>query len=251
MAPPLRVTRAGVAASILVLAVAATCVRLGFWQLDRLRQRRARNAVVAARMQLPPTPLGVVSEDTAGLTYRTAVASGTWDAERSIVLAGRVYNSAPGVYLMTPLRLANGGAVLVNRGFLPSPDAATVDISPYLAAGPAQVRGILVPMPLGEVPPTNGFRRTWFHVDPAALARQTPYPLEPLILQVTPAPGQPPVFPRPLPPPALDEGPHFSYAIQWFSFAAIGLTGWLVMLLRGQGAQRAPGGDRESGPPPE
>ncbi|HEX9109769.1 MAG TPA: SURF1 family protein, partial [Longimicrobiales bacterium] len=206
--------------------------------------------VIAARMQLPPTPLAAVSPDTAGLTYRSATATGTYDPERTILLAGRVYESAPGVYLMTPLRLSTAGAVLVNRGFLPSPDAATVDIRPYLDVGAAQVRGILMPMPVGEVPPTSGFRRTWFHIDPAALARQLPYALEPLVLQVTPIPGQPLALPRPLPPPALDEGPHFSYAIQWFSFAAIGIIGWLALLLRGQGAERGPGEARESGPPP-
>ncbi len=250
MAPPLRITRAGVLGSILVLLVAATCVRLGFWQLHRLQQRRERNAIIAARLQLPPQPLSVLTTDTAGLTFRTATASGTYDPQRSIVLAGRVLNGAPGVYLMTPLRLPGGVAVLVNRGFLPSPDAATVDLRPYLDVGAARVSGILLPMPVGEVPPTTGFRRTWFHIDPAALARQMPYPLQPLILQVTPSPGQPPVLPRPIPPPALDEGPHLSYAIQWFSFAAIGIIGWVAMLLRGQGGDTVTGREPRAAPPP-
>jgi cytochrome oxidase assembly protein ShyY1 len=30
----------------------------------------------------------------------------------------------------------------------------------------------------------------------------------------------------------MDEGPHFGYAIQWFSFAIIAIVGWTALLLR-------------------
>lgn len=239
MAPPLRVTRAGILGSILVLLVAATCVRLGFWQLHRLAERRAYNAVVAARMDAPPIELRQPPGDTARLAYRAASARGTWDGARSIVLAAQVMDGDPGVYLLTPLRLESGGAVLVNRGWLPSPDAATVDIRPYGVSGAADVRGLLVPVRRGAVPPTRGFRRVWYHLDSAALARQFPYVLAPLLLQVVPAGSAARGLPRPVPPPALDEGPHFGYAVQWFSFAAIGLIGWVALLLRGE-RERAP-----------
>ncbi len=246
---PLRITRAGLLGSVLVLVVAATCVRLGFWQLHRLAERRARNAVVAARMRAPALQLAGATSDTTGMAYRRASATGSWDDERAIVLAGRSYNGEPGVYLLTPLRLsAGGGAVLVNRGWLPSPDAATVDLRPYAASGAkgadragapgrtggvATVTGILLTMPLGAVPPGPAFRRTWYHFDPAALARQFPYPLLPLVLQVIPAPDAR-GLPRPVAPPALDEGPHFSYAVQWFSFAVIGIVGWIALLMKGR-----------------
>ncbi len=268
MAPPLRITRAGLLGSLLVIVVAATCVRLGIWQLHRLGQRRALNARVAARMFASPLDLRHLSDDTAGLSFRAATATGTWDGPRSVVLGARSLNGDPGVYLLTPLRLAEGGAILVNRGWLPSPDAATVDLRPYAVSGAARVRGLLVPMPTGPVPPTAGVRRVWFHLDPAALARQFSYPVAPLLLQATTAPatagaspdgagarnaGAAPVpgpgsaaaegaapLPHPLPPPSLDEGPHLGYAIQWFSFAAIGLIGWAVLLLRGDKNEREP-----------
>jgi surfeit locus 1 family protein len=249
---PLRITRAGLLGSVLVLVLAATCVRLGFWQLHRLAERRARNAIVATRMSAPALQLARGPSDTTGMAYRRASATGSWDDERSIVLAGRSYNGEPGVYLLTPLRLAaGGGAVLVSRGWLPSPDAATVDLSPYAAGGAGgangasragahgptrgatTVTGILLAMPLGAVPPGPAFRRTWYHFDPATLARQFPYPLFPLVLQVLPEPGAR-GLPRPVAPPALDEGPHFSYAVQWFSFAVIGIVGWIALLMKGR-----------------
>lgn len=255
MAPPLRITRAGLLGSIVVILVAAGCVRLGIWQLHRLDQRRAYNAQLSARMRGAGVPLRRVPDDTVGLTFRAALAEGSWDGARSIVLGARALDGEPGVYLLTPLRLPEGGAVLVNRGWLPSPDAATVDIRPYAADGPARVRGLLVPMPLGRVPPTAGVRRVWYHLDPAALARQLPYPIAPLLLQATPAAAAATptaaraaaALPRPLPPPALDEGPHLGYAIQWFSFAVIGLVGWVVLLLRGDGGERGRPDDRGEG----
>ncbi len=230
--PPLRITRAGIVGSILVLLVAAACVRLGFWQLHRLAERRAHNALVRGRMAAPPLALNTVPDDTANLTFRAVTAAGQWDSEHAIVLAGRTYQDDPGVYLLTPLLLPGGGAVLVNRGWLPSPDAATVDAGAYAVAGAAAVRGLLVPMPAGRAPPGQPFGRVWFHLDPAALARQFPYPLAPLLLQLTPAGPSGATLPRPVPPPELGEGPHRSYAVQWFSFAAIGLVGWVVLLLK-------------------
>ncbi len=249
MAPPLRITRAGLVGSLIVIVVAATCVRLGIWQLHRLDQRRALNARVAARMHASALDLRRLPDDTAGLAFRAATATGSWDGARSVVLGARSLNGDPGVYLLTPLRLPEGGAILVNRGWLPSPDAAPVDIRPYAVSGAAQVRGLLVPMPTGPVPPATGVRRVWYHLDPAALAAQLGYAVTPLLLQATTAAAGagPNSLPRPLPPPSLDEGPHLGYAIQWFSFAVIGLVGWLVLLLRGsRGDVDGPADEREA-----
>lgn len=244
---PLRITRAGILGSLLVLVVAAACVRLGIWQLHRLAERRARNAVIVARMLQPPVVLDAVRDDTTGLAYRTAQATGTFDDERTIILAARSLNGDPGVYVLTPLLLGGGGgggAVLVNRGWVPSPDAATVDLARYGAGGaPATVRGILLSIPRETVPPRGGFRRVWYRLDPRALASQFPYRLEPLLLQLRPEVAGAARLPRPIPPPAIDEGPHFSYAVQWFSFATIALAGWIVLLLRREragGEGRAP-----------
>ncbi|HEX6361511.1 MAG TPA: SURF1 family protein, partial [Albitalea sp.] len=79
----------GVIASIVVFVVAAICVRLGFWQLDRLDQRRERNAVLEARMEADPVTLTGAIADTSGLRFRSVTAEGTWDGARSIVLPGR------------------------------------------------------------------------------------------------------------------------------------------------------------------
>jgi surfeit locus 1 family protein len=202
------------------LAVAIVCVRLGVWQLDRLGQRRDRNAALAARLALPPIDLpgqarGLgLSADSA--RQRRIVARGVYDFARERVWPGRSFDGTPGVALVTPLRLADGSAVLVDRGWVPSPDAYHVDQAIYRAPDTAGVEG------LGVIPP-----RGRGDVDPGALRDSIPYPLLPFILQQT---GTSRGLPRPWPPPALDDGPHLSYAIQWFSFALIIVLGTGALL---------------------
>jgi surfeit locus 1 family protein len=240
---PLTLTRAGIIGTVLVLVVAAVCVRLGFWQLDRLEQRRERNEGLEERLALAPVPLAGLPLDTVGLTHRRARAQGTFDDERTIVLPGRSYRGSPGVHVLTPLRLHGArGAVFVNRGWVPAADAATIayDSIRTFSADTA-VEGILLPFPgrgasrgaAGSgVDADSAFRRVWFALDEELLRRQFPYPLAHVQLQMLPRERAAGTLPVPLPLPALDEGPHRGYAIQWFSFATIAIVGWIALLNR-------------------
>ena len=246
---PLSLTPAGIAGTLLAFLVAVVCVRLGFWQLDRRSERATLNARLEARRSEPPVALLSVPRDTAGLMFRRVTLEGRFDHDRSIVLPGRALRGTPGVHIVTPLLLDDGGAVLVNRGWLPSPDAATVDL-PAVPAQPGTLRieGLALPLPGAGTPrvdragPGGGaaadtFRRVWYAPDPTALRAQFPYPLGAVLVQALPFPTGP-RFPERLGPPPLDPGPHFGYAIQWFSFAAIALAGWLLVLLKSRAADR-------------
>ncbi|MGH7480918.1 MAG: SURF1 family protein [Longimicrobiales bacterium] len=224
-------TRAGIVASVVVIAAAAVCVRLGFWQLDRLDERRARNAALYGRMSAPPLSLGSVPADTSGVLSRRIVISGTYDEARSMVVAGRAHRGVPGVYVVTPLRLGSG-AVLVERGWLPSPDGATVDLEPIARAGRQTVEGLALPLlDTEETARMRPFQRIWLRHD-TEMATQLPYETAPFYVRALPDTARAVAYPRRLPPPELDEGSHLSYAIQWFSFAAIALIGWLSIALR-------------------
>lgn len=242
-AHPVSITLPGVFATLLVFAVAVVCVRLGFWQLDRLAERRARNAQVEARLEAAPAVLDAPPSDTAGWLNRRVTLTGTYDEERSIVYAGRAYGGVPGVHVLAPLTLEKTGArVLVNRGWLPAADAATPDLALAHVPGTVRVTGVVVPFPGGSSPVARGvtvrqqdaeggFRKTWFAIDPDAIRAQFPYALGGITVQVLPEPGAPP-WPARLPAPALDEGPHLGYTIQWFSFALIAIVGWAIMVMK-------------------
>jgi len=243
----MRFTLRGALAAAFILAMCALCVRLGFWQLDRLQQRKARNHALQAAMRMPVLTYDSAAADSierwpAAFINRRVRATGTYDDAGQVVLRGRANDSNPGVHLVTPLVVpAVRQALLVNRGWVPSPDAATVDTRPFAEPGARTVVGILQEIPRGTAgagqPATttvNGapvvtFRR----LDVAALQRLQRRPFVRLYLQQLPGPD--PAKARPpiriaLPP--QDNGPHLSYAVQWFSFAIIGVIGLIVVLLR-------------------
>src|SRR5438105_13614839 len=90
---------------VLAFAAAALCVRLGVWQLNRLRERRARNAAIMARLAAPPEPPQALRADTTALRYRRAHVAGRADYRREVVLAYRMRQGAPGVQVLTPLHV--------------------------------------------------------------------------------------------------------------------------------------------------
>lgn len=227
------ISRSGLAGTVGVVIVMLVCIRLGFWQLDRLEQKRARNDALQARQAAPPVHIGSVARDTAGLMFRRALVTGVYDDARSVVVAGRSNRGVPGVYILTPVR-TGGSAVLVNRGFMPSADAARVDLDSLRESAPDDAEGIIVYLgndERGSAPDTTGFRTVWYRPSIAQLRTQFPYPLADYVVQLLPS-DDAPQFPLRLAAPELDEGPHLGYAIQWFSFAAIFAIGWLALVLR-------------------
>ena len=214
---------------------AALCIRLGFWQLSRLAQRRARNALVTARLKEPMADLTALTADSSSVLRRARIA-GTPDYDHEVVLADRSYNGSPGVYLLTPVRVAgHDTAFLVNRGWVYAPDGVSVDgqrwrdrdttfvgYADLLSPGARSARsGVLRPGVLGRL-------------NQPAVSSALPYPVSRLYLVATQQDSAIPYSQRTarLAPPPLDEGPHLSYAIQWFSFAAIALVGGAAVAMR-------------------
>ncbi len=210
---------------VLALGAVAACVRLGVWQLARLHQRRAANAFVRAARERPPVELsGRAAADS--LWNRRVRARGVYDFDHERLWRPRMLADEPGVDLVTPLRLAHGSGVLVDRGWAPSPDGYHIAEPLYREPDTADVTGLALAAPRGRG-----------DVDPAAFRDSVPYPLLPFVVQQLPADSTPapPGAPRRWPAPELGDGPHLSYAIQWFSFAMIIAVG-SVALLRKRGA---------------
>ena len=207
--------RRDVTLGVVAILVATVCVLLGRWQLNRLTQRRARNSVLATRLGLPPlTVRRDIGADSA--RQRRVVAHGVYDFSAERAWPGRSFQGTPGVALITPLRLADGSVVLVDRGWVPSPDAFHVDHALYREPDTATVTGIALIPPRGRG-----------DVDLAGFL--------PFVIQLeTPEPPPNRGLPRRWPPPAFDDGPHLSYAIQWFSFALIALVGTAVLIRKGR-----------------
>ncbi len=239
-------TRVRIVALVFVaLVTGALCARLGVWQLERLAERRDANERIAASLAGPPVDVaGIRPDSTSG--GRRVVIRGTYDFAHEVVLVNRSRDGAPGVNLLTPLRLAGRDtAVLVNRGWVYSPDGGSVDRASWRE--PAQASGtayVLWPTVTPGVTPTTApmdSTRRLLRADPARIAAAVPYPVAPYQLVLLgdstesavvygAAPAGDAATPARLPPPPLDEGPHKGYAVQWFSFAAIALAGTGALL---------------------
>jgi surfeit locus 1 family protein len=208
----------------ITLVLAAVFIRLGIWQLSRLEERRAANRIALAARRKPALdlddPKALEGLEPGTLGNRRMKLTGRYDHAAEIVLRSQSKEGVAGVRIVTPLRLLRGDtAVLVQRGFVPSPDATTVDLTGLEEMGVVTVRGVV--RLLDEVPgePLDaGGQLTWRRVDLAALRLRLPYPIAPFLVLQT-RDSSLPRLPGRDEPPALDDGPHLSYAIQWFAFA--------------------------------
>ena len=211
--------RRDLAGAIVALAIAAFFSRLGVWQLHRLAERKAANADIRAARELAPVELPLHRVEPEALRDRRAHARGAYDYTHERVWRGRTFDEAPGVALLTPLRLSDGSAVFVDRGWVPSPDAVHVDATRYREGDSADVTGLALPAP-----------RDRGDVNPQALKDSLPYAVLSIVIQLTDSTAPHPTGLRRWRPPALDNGPHLAYAIQWFCFAAIVVVGVVVLL---------------------
>lgn len=227
---------------VLIVVLVVVMVNLGLWQLRRLDEKRDRNALVEARGDEPVAQVeDVVSSDdplSVGdeLRYRRVTAAGTYDVADQVLVRNRSFQEAPGSWVLTPLVLDDGSAIVVNRGWVPVTGELPLDPSAAPPGGPVTVQGTLqqteVRGSFGPRDPAEGRLDTLSRVDLARLQRQIDAPLLPVWLELTdqdPPPGDQPTY---VEPPVLDEGPHFSYAVQWFIFSTIAVIGYPLILRR-------------------
>lgn len=228
---------------VLVLALVIVLVNLGFWQLHRLDQKRDFNALVESRTELPAEPVADVLAASAGfadadaVVYRAVTAEGTYVPDEEVIVRSRSYQGESGAWLLTPLRLDDGTAVLVNRGWVPI--QAGLDREPEWAppAGAVRVEGLLVATQtkgrFGATDPEGERLETVARMDVSRIQQQVDEDLIPAVLQLdTQNPAQPGDFPVAIGAPELSEGPHLNYAGQWFIFATIAAVGYPLMLRR-------------------
>ena len=205
---------------------AAAFVRLGVWQLHRRMERRAQNAVIAGRMREAEQDAGSLRlGDTSGIRFRRLRISGTLDYDHELILAARSHKGAPGVNLLTPLRLAGRDtAVLVNRGWVYAADGATIPEERFRESDSVFVGyAEAYPSPTGVS--YAGKPKVLARLGADVVARAIPYPIASFYVVALGDSTGAADRPARLTVPPLDEGPHLSYAIQWFSFAAIALAG--------------------------
>src|SRR5688572_8752673 len=223
--------------ALAALLSCAVTIRLGFWQMDRLEQRREINFQLGSRMVAEAIRLpGPVSrtppsgEALRELEFRPVVVRGFWDFTNERALTNQFWERQLGVHLLAPLALDDGsGAVLIDRGWVPAPGGSTApsELESYrpqqrAALEPVEVRGYvrlgngaaidsirrelgrggatLLPFHVQEAPPLTSFR----------VGSDHPLPYK-----------RPPVA-------SIGEGVHAIAAAQWFIISGIIVVGMVT-----------------------
>ena len=210
-------------------------VALGNWQSRRADAKRelARELDEAARAT--PLELAAGPLDPAALVHRHVVARGSFVAEGTVLLANRLRHGRSGYEVVTPLKLGDSGwHVLVNRGWVAAP-ASPGEIAARTPGGTQAIDGIALERlshALEAGAPSRGAIRQ--NLDIAAFAAETGLPLEPLVIEQHSDTGD--GLLRDWPRADLGIEKNESYALQWYSFAALAILLAVVLSFR-----RAPG----------
>ncbi len=227
-----------IVAAAVVMLLAAVFIRLGFWQLDRLEQRRTENATIQARMAAEPVPLDELlagaGNDLDSIEYRRTYVPGVDDTGGEVLIRSQVELGQAGFHVITPLHTDGGWGILVNRGWVPlTMDTPPVDAPPdpgsVMVEGWIQLTQERPPLGPEDAP---GDLDVFSRVDIGRIGEQLEYPLAPVYLVAT-GEGSDDLPIQVDPPEFTNEGPHLAYAIQWFGFALVGIVG-LYFLLRRQ-----------------
>ena len=221
---------------IVVLGVAGTAIGLGRWQLRRLDQRRARNALLTAAGERPPMVLPNQLQPNGSVdSGRRIVARGHFDPTGQILLRGHVQDDGPGIQIVTPFVFDSSNTVLwVLRGFVGSPDAVTPpDPIPGPDTGTVTISGLALAIPVttdSGAPLLHGGVTTWKRLDRGVATQRRAGSLNVYLLLAKDSSdaGHLAV----VAPVALNDGPHLSYALQWFGIALAVLTFGVIVFWR-------------------
>lgn len=223
---------------VAALLAAGLTARLGVWQLSRANQKQAWQISLDDRSAQPPVPaadLARSESESLAQHHRRVRLRGEWMGAATVFLENRQMNGRPGFYVVTPLRLEDGSAVLVQRGWGPR-DLLDRTRVPVVAspAGPIEVEGRIAPPPgrlydfAGAAP--GAIRQ---NLDLALFSAEINVPLRPVSLLQT---GGPQVagdgLLREWPAPATGLHRHHGYAFQWFALSALitGLYVWFQVI---------------------
>jgi surfeit locus 1 family protein len=237
--------------TLLVIVACGVMIRLGIWQLERLDLRRQFNSRVQTQLDMPSLALGsdTLGDNLVDMEYRSVVVSGEYQFADEVALRNQVLENQPGIHLVTPLLIEGSSqAVLVDRGWIPTEDAAPERWTEYQQIGSVEVRGVIrrsstrpdigrrsdpIPAP-GEDP-----LKVWNLLNVQGIAAQSAVSLLPVYIQQDAGPVQDGL---PIPQVVeldLSEGPHLGYAGQWFLFAVILAVGYPFYVRRQEIARKS------------
>lgn len=214
----------GYLAFVVIFSIA--CVLLAHWQLDRRVEVVEANDKVIANYDSIPVPLRSILPSLDSYAdsqeWRQVQLEGSYLANEEILARTRPFRGSPGFEVLVPFELSDGSIFIVDRGWLPiGTTQDTPDSIPAPPAGEATVVVRLKPseqkLP-GRSAPEGQVATIELNEIQQILDRPIYTGAYGLMVSENPPTDE---RPQALPKPALDEGPHLSYAFQWIVFGLL------------------------------
>ena len=216
----------------LAVIFAVLCSLLGAWQFQRRADAREAIDVIEANYDLQPVPvtdaLPTLDSYRPSQQWTPVELRGRYLLEDELLVRNRPLNGQPGFEVLTPLQLDDGSVFIIDRGWVaigskqdapdvvPAAPTGNVTVVARLKGGEPDIAGRGVPAGTNQVAT----------IQLESIAERLDLPTYTgaygLIASQKPAPA---TSPRETVKPIPDEGPHLSYALQWYVFALIGFIG--------------------------
>ena len=221
----------------MVVLFVPTAVYLGLWQFDRSEQRNERNQLLIEQLQAEPTEVSSVTDFSSLTEWAPLRLSGRFESGSDVLVRRRLQDGFNGFYVLTSFQANDGRAYLINRGWLlargaandeiivPRPPTGLISIDGRWRNAEAIAGEIPADLPSGQV----------LVINPSQIAGRYPNvgQVNPEgYLQASEALSAEPEGLEVVKLPALGQGPHLAYAVQWLIFGAAAILGWFLLAKR-------------------
>ena len=207
-------------------------IALGNWQTRRAEEKRALGAEVDQALKAAPIEISATLVENKNLLLKRVAARGEFVAGRTLFLDNKIRHGRVGYEVITPLKLARSSLhVLVNRGWIEAPRSRDVLPEVRTPAGETRVEGLALerlPHALQLKEDLQG--RVRQNVDLGAFAADTGLALQPIVIEQRSDSGDGLLREWPRPDAGIER--HESYALQWYSLAALAVVLAVVLSFR-------------------
>ena len=221
-----------------LLAIVATVIAvsvfsyLAVWQLGRAEERKYLRDEIMQRLSQPVSEFAALAIELESDRYKRYRLEGEFLNTHQVLLDNVVRHGQAGYEVITPFKNANGGIILVNRGWLAAGNDRRV--LPDIQVG-TQQQQIVVSLDKPRSAPVVGARpvesgNRWNYLDIEFYRQQTGLSVPDYLLLLSPDSGS--GYERSLPEVEDKSGMHIGYAIQWGAFALIALGTFLGLNIK-------------------
>lgn len=205
---------------------------LGEWQFGRLEDKKDSNAVIRANEDRAATPVDEVLSPGGGVAeddeWRLVTATGTYDVPNTVIVRYRTRDGQSGVDAVVPLVTANGTALLVDRGWMPSENQGTSPTDlPEPPEGEVTVEGWVRADATGDSTAVDDHSTR--AISSSEIGEAIGEPVYGGFVQLKTEDGEPAADLEPVELPELNNGPHFFYGLQWWFFGILAVFGFCYL----------------------